>query len=122
MFKSFFSIDVFAELCPFRFGIGHSKDRDVTQIVSISISTILGTYCDGLAIIGERNRISKRIANRFPRNMRQIGELPHVCIIPTVEKGKNTLKPSTAAMCVRDDFYRFFKRANDAMAAPPPPR
>ena len=38
-------------------------------------------------------------------------------------KRNNTLNySSTAASCVRDDFYRFFKRANDAMAAPPPPR
>ena len=34
-------------------------------------------------------------------------------------KGNNTIKPSTAQA---GQFYRFFKQANDAMAAPPPPR
>ncbi len=34
-------------------------------------------------------------------------------------KENNTIKPSTAQA---GRFYRFFKRANNAMAAPPPPR
>jgi hypothetical protein len=43
--------------------------------------------------------------------------MPHLYIIPIVEIGKNTLKPSTVQA---NDFHCFFKQANDTMATPPP--
>jgi hypothetical protein len=51
--------------------------------------------------------------------LRQIVGLPHFCTIPIVEKETIQLNHQPRK---RDDFYRFFKRANNAMAAPPPPR
>ena len=54
--------------------------------------------------------------------LRQIVEMPHLCTIPLVENEIIHLINHQPLRCVRDNFYRFFKRANDAMAAPPPTR
>jgi hypothetical protein len=67
---------------------------------------------------GGREGIGETGVSRRPEANRR---MPHVCTIPTVENRKNTLKPSTAATCVRDNLCGFFKQANDAMAALPPP-
>jgi hypothetical protein len=64
---------------------------------------------------GGREGIGTGVSRR-PEANRRIASFLYYSYL---RKGNNTIKLSTAQV---GRFYRYFKRANDAMAAPPPPR